>query len=170
MLRPKPRQVSQAPIGELKLKVLGLGSLYPMSQSGQCSSVENRHGAADGAGLALRVDVEPAVPDLERGLDGVVGARGFDRLPAKAVLHHLQRVAAPLMDAGVALAGEQCLDLRSLKFFGMATGKVSSRRGSPLLAGALCECVADAAACRGAPGLRSARQCKTAARANSSFR
>src|SRR5258706_5736768 len=42
MMRPKPRHVSHAPIGELKEKKFGIGSRYAMSHSAQCSSEEKR--------------------------------------------------------------------------------------------------------------------------------
>ena len=46
--RPKPRQVSHAPIGELNENWLGTGSAYWMSQSGQCKLVEKRQGSTGG--------------------------------------------------------------------------------------------------------------------------
>ncbi|CFW33392.1 Uncharacterised protein [Bordetella pertussis] len=36
--RPKPRQASQAPSGELNEKLLGSGSVYSMSQSAPCAA------------------------------------------------------------------------------------------------------------------------------------
>jgi hypothetical protein len=68
--------------------------------------VEKRHGGRRRTLLArLRIDVEPSLPDLERRLDGIVRPRRIDRGPAKAILNHLQGVAALLVDAGVALSG-----------------------------------------------------------------
>src|SRR3954467_1814168 len=42
IMRPKPRQLSHAPIGELKEKAAGVGSEYWMSQSAQCRLDEKR--------------------------------------------------------------------------------------------------------------------------------
>ena len=44
IVRPKPRQVSHAPSGELNENMLGSGSRYSMSQPAQCSVVEKRFG------------------------------------------------------------------------------------------------------------------------------
>ena len=40
-MRPKPRQVSHAPSGELNEKLFGTGAVNSMSQCAQCSCEEN---------------------------------------------------------------------------------------------------------------------------------
>ena len=40
MVRPKPRQASHAPSGELNENWLGVGVWYARSQCAQCSSLE----------------------------------------------------------------------------------------------------------------------------------
>ena len=73
--------------------------------------MENRQGGAASSSSSLcGIDVEPALPDFERRLDGIAGARRIDRRPAKAILNHLQRVAALLVDSRIALRGQQRLD------------------------------------------------------------
>src|SRR6266403_169251 len=131
-----------------------------MSQSGQCSPVEKRQGAAKAAALAspspplparaaapapaptptptptptpnpnpthnpddARVHIEATMTDLQRGLDGIAGSGGIHRRPAKAILNHLQSVAALFADARVALAGQQSLDLGLGKILGNGYGK-----------------------------------------------
>ena len=61
-----------------------------------------RRGLAGGVPV-LRVDIDASLADLERRFDGIGGARGVDLRPAKAILNHLQRVAALFMNARVPL-------------------------------------------------------------------
>ena len=64
-----------------------------------------------GLALGQGIHVEPPLSDLERRFDGVTGTRRVGRRPAKAVLHHLQYVAAARVKAGVALPLQQGFDL-----------------------------------------------------------
>ena len=91
--------------------------------------------AAAAAGARARVHVEAALTHLERGFDGIAGSGWIHRGPAKAVLNHLQGVAALLVYARVALAGQQRLDLGFREILWDGHRKGQQQRGIAVLAG-----------------------------------
>ncbi len=116
MLRPNPRQVSQAPTGELKLKVEGAGIACRRCRSPGSGAASRIAKAAPRRARPRRAaDTRRGGPraDLEGAFDGVACTRRIHRAPTKTVLDHLQNVAELSVNARVALRGEQLLDLGS---------------------------------------------------------
>ncbi len=63
------------------------------------------------AGVGQWVSVDSSIALAQRRLDGLAAARGVGLAPDKAILHHLQRTTAALVNARVPLALEQAQDL-----------------------------------------------------------
>ena len=96
-------------VGDVAVRAMQLGRETP--------------GCAGHPVLALRIDVEASLTDLESRLDGVVRARRLDRGPAESILDHVQDAIALLVNARVALRGEELLDLRLVEILGNRHGE-----------------------------------------------
>ncbi len=109
--RPKPRQVSQAPIGELNENRLGVGvGVGDVAVGAVQARLLNFQRVSPPSPLARRVHGEPAVAGAQADLQrlhhpGVLGVRRGGSGPAPPAAACLPSRA--LLDAGVALAGQQ---------------------------------------------------------------
>ena len=136
MMRPKPRQVSQAPTGELNENSDGTGSRYEISQSAQCRSVEYFHLSTDCGGSASSTTCSDTRPRPTRSAvssDSITRARSA--LPRRNRSCTTSSVSPTRSCTRVYPCDSSSLRISaSLKFLGTETGKqmystrIASRR------------------------------------------